>query len=69
LKVARSQRQVRVEYRDSAETLIGKDFPLDGLAGNHDFLRLLRDEQVETLHSKEASLDDVFVEATGRTLA
>ncbi|RZQ61470.1 ABC transporter ATP-binding protein [Amycolatopsis suaedae] len=68
LKVARSLRQVRVEYRSEADTLIGKDFPLDGLAGNPDFLALLRHERVETLHSKEASLDDVFVEATGRSL-
>ncbi|WP_020673914.1 ABC transporter ATP-binding protein [Amycolatopsis nigrescens] len=69
LKVARSLRQVRVEYRSGAETLIGKDFPLDGLAGNPDFLALLRTEHVETMHSKEATLDDVFVDTTGRSLA
>jgi fluoroquinolone transport system ATP-binding protein len=68
LKLARGMRQVRVEYRSDAETLIGKDFPLDGLADNHDFLALLRTEHVETMHSKEATLDDVFVEATGRSL-
>jgi fluoroquinolone transport system ATP-binding protein len=69
LKLARSQRQVRVEYRNSAEAVIGKDFPLDGLADNADFLALLRTEQVATMHSKEATLDDVFVETTGRSLA
>lgn len=69
LKVARSLRQVRVEYRDRSEALLGKDFPLDGLADNPDFLYLLRTERVETMHSKEASLDDVFVETTGRSLA
>ncbi|MFC0111853.1 ABC transporter ATP-binding protein [Kibdelosporangium aridum] len=68
LKVAHSQREVRVEYRNEAESLISKDFPLDGLAGNPDFLAVLRTERVETLHSREASLDDVFVEATGRSL-
>jgi fluoroquinolone transport system ATP-binding protein len=68
LKVARSQRQVRVEYRDRTQALIGKDFPLDGLAGNADFLGLVRAERVETMHSKEATLDDVFVETTGRSL-
>jgi fluoroquinolone transport system ATP-binding protein len=69
LKLARSQRQVRVEYRNSAEAVIGKDFPLDGLADNADFLALLRTEQVATMHSKEATLDDVFVETTGRSVA
>ncbi|SMD25470.1 ABC transporter ATP-binding protein [Kibdelosporangium aridum] len=68
LKVARSQREVRVEYRNEADSLISKDFPLNGLAGNPDFLAVLRTERVETLHSREASLDDVFVEATGRSL-
>jgi fluoroquinolone transport system ATP-binding protein len=29
---------------------------------------VLRDHQVETIHSREATLDDVFVEATGRQL-
>jgi fluoroquinolone transport system ATP-binding protein len=68
LKLARGLRQVRVEYRSDAEPLLGKDFPLDGLADNHDFLTLLRTENVETMHSKEATLDDVFVDATGRSL-
>jgi fluoroquinolone transport system ATP-binding protein len=69
LKVARSRRQVRVEYRDNGnEAVTGIEFPLDGLADNADFLRLLRDQRVETVHSKEATLDDVFVETTGRSL-
>ncbi|WP_024874035.1 ABC transporter ATP-binding protein [Saccharomonospora piscinae] len=68
LKIARSRREVRVEYRDDADAVVPADFPIDGLAENGDFLRLLRHERVETLHSREASLDDVFVEATGRSL-
>jgi fluoroquinolone transport system ATP-binding protein len=68
LKVARSRRQVRVEYRDGTESLAGQEFPLDGLADNTDFLTLLRTERVATLHSQEATLDDVFVETTGRRL-
>ncbi|GAA4553337.1 ABC transporter ATP-binding protein [Amycolatopsis samaneae] len=68
LKLARSLREVRVEYRDGAEALLGKDFPLDGLADNAAFLRLVRTERVASMHSKEATLDDVFVESTGRSL-
>lgn len=68
LKLKRSLREVRVEYRDSAESLLGKDFPLDGLADNPEFLQLLRTERVASMHSKEATLDDVFVESTGRRL-
>ncbi|MFE0020832.1 ABC transporter ATP-binding protein [Amycolatopsis sp. NPDC059021] len=69
LKLARSLREVRVEYRDGTETLRGKDFPLDGLADNAAFLRLVRAQRVASMHSKEATLDDVFVESTGRSLA
>ncbi|AOS61888.1 ABC transporter ATP-binding protein [Actinoalloteichus hymeniacidonis] len=69
LKVQRSQRQVRVEYRDAAQTLHSRVFPLDSLADDADFHTLLRTKQVETIHSGEATLDDVFVEATGRSVA
>ncbi|MCI2422393.1 ABC transporter ATP-binding protein [Saccharopolyspora sp. K220] len=67
LKVARSKRQIRVEYRDGA-ALTAREFHLDRLADDEDFQRILREERVETLHSLEASLDDVFVETTGRSL-
>ena len=45
------------------------EFPMDGLADNHEFHTVLRNHRVETIHSKEASLDDVFVEVTGRSLS
>lgn len=67
LRYARSERQVRVEYRDAGgrgERL----FPLDGLADDPDFLALLRSGTVEAVHTLEASLEDVFVELTGRRL-
>ncbi|WHT22594.1 ABC transporter ATP-binding protein [Crossiella sp. CA-258035] len=67
LMVARSRRAVRVEYR-AGSGLAGQEFPLDGLADNPGFLDLLRTEHVQTLHSLEASMDDVFVEVTGRSL-
>ncbi|MGO1055524.1 ATP-binding cassette domain-containing protein [Crossiella sp. CA198] len=67
LKIARSRRAVRVEHR-AESGLAATEFPLDGLADNPGFLGLLRAGGVETLHSQEASLDDVFVEATGRSL-
>lgn len=68
LKVERSQRRVRVEYRDRTGELGEEDFEMEGLAENVDFLGLLKEEHVETIHSKEATLDDVFVETTGRRL-
>jgi fluoroquinolone transport system ATP-binding protein len=68
LKIARSQRVVRVEYRGSNGALETAEFGLDGLADDAGFHAVLRDNQVATIHSREASLDDVFVEVTGRRL-
>lgn len=68
LRIARSQRVVRVEYRGQGGGLDTADFPMDGLADNPGFHAVLRERHVETVHSREASLDDVFVEVTGRRL-
>jgi fluoroquinolone transport system ATP-binding protein len=69
LRVARSQRVVRVEYRGRNGGLDSAEFAMDGLADDPAFHDLLRTNHVETLHSREASLDDVFVEVTGRQLS
>jgi len=68
LKIARSKRLVRVEYRSERGGLKAAEFPMDSLADDPGFHALLRDRHVETIHSGEASLDDVFVEITGRRL-
>ncbi len=43
-------------------------FPLDGLSEQPEFLRILREETVTSLHSQETTLEDVFVQVTGRSL-
>ena len=68
MKIARSQRLVRVEYRGENGRLDTAEFPMDGLADDAAFNAVLRNHQVETIHSREASLEDVFVDVTGRRL-
>ncbi|QVQ53801.1 ABC transporter ATP-binding protein [Spiractinospora alimapuensis] len=68
LKVARSRRSVRVDYRDE-DTLTSSEFGLDGLADDSAFHELLRNRRVEAVHSQEADLNDVFIEVTGRSLS
>ncbi|OBG22953.1 ATP-binding protein [Mycolicibacterium celeriflavum] len=68
LKIARSQRRVRVEYRSETGHLDVSEFSMDGLADDPGFHAVLRNQHVETIHSREATLDDVFVETTGRRL-
>ena len=67
LKIGQGERKVRVEYRKDRHTETG-EFPLDGLGNDEGFLRLLRREQIETIHTEEATLEDVFIRATGRNL-
>lgn len=59
--------QVLVEYLNG--TVHSAEFPLAGLAANAEFQRLLRDTTVQTIHSREATLEDVFIAVTGRGLA
>lgn len=67
LKLVHGSRTVAVEYH-----LRGnhgrREFPLDGLHANATFQALLRDATVRTLHTQEATLEDVFVRVTGRGL-
>lgn len=70
LKLRQGERKVRVEYR-KAETggaLSRREFSLDGLGDNVEFLALLRATEVETIHTEEATLEDVFIRTTGKRL-
>lgn len=68
LKVSHGERRVRVEYGEDGRTA-RREFPLDGLGHDEQFLALLRRERIETIHTGEATLEDVFVETTGKALA
>jgi fluoroquinolone transport system ATP-binding protein len=62
------ERAVRVEYRDG-EAVASATFGLDGLGDDEDFLALLRERDVVSVHSQEQTLEDVFLTATGRRLS
>ena len=66
-RLAHGQPCVIVEYR-SANMLQRKEFPLTAIGNDAAFTQLLRDHTVETIHTREASLDDVFVAVTGGQL-
>jgi len=68
LKLRYGAPAVRVEYGDHG-IAAHQDFSLEGLGENQAFLKLLRGEQVQTIHTQEASLEDIFIRVTGRNLA
>ena len=68
LRLAHGRRVVRVEsVREGAP--VAQEFPLEGLADAALFLSTLRAGGVETIHTLETTLEDVFVQLTGRQLA
>lgn len=67
LKLAHRKRAVRVELRDGPN-IVRRDFALDDEREKAAFLEVVRDREVETIHTLEPSLEDVFLEATGRGL-
>jgi len=67
LKIKHGKKVVKVEYLKNDE-LVSQEFDLEKLADNKSFLNLLRTGTVQTIHTEEASLEDIFIKATGRQL-
>lgn len=64
LKKKYGRREVRVEYRNETG-LKEAVYPMEGLGENKEFLRLLNSHDIETIHSGETTLEDIFIKVTG----
>ncbi|HAA13751.1 MAG TPA: ATP-binding protein [Cytophagales bacterium] len=67
LKMKRGERKVRVEVENGQ--LQSSDFPLVGIGENADFLNMLRNPHLRTIHSLEPTLEDIFIQETGQHLS
>jgi fluoroquinolone transport system ATP-binding protein len=67
LKIKKGKRILRVEYSENSRTL-KKDFSLKNIGRNTTFLNLLNNRTIETMHTQEATLEDIFIDVTGRSL-
>lgn len=68
LKIRYGQRQIKVEYKDKNK-IVEKEFSMENLGQNKEFLQLLQDKDIETIHSGETTLEDIFIKVTGVTLS
>lgn len=71
LRRKHGKREIEVRWGDGdapEDETDSASFPLDGLADNRAFLAALRRPDLASVHSKEATLEDVFVQITGRML-
>jgi fluoroquinolone transport system ATP-binding protein len=69
LKRRYGRRDVRVAYRNGSEGVQETEFSLDGLGENQAFLRLLQSaRRIESIHTTESTLENIFIEVTGQEL-
>ena len=67
LKLQYGKPDLRIEYMVNGDRR-DAEFPLSGLAENEQFLKILRGNQIRTIHSLEATLETIFIQVTGRSL-
>lgn len=67
LRIRHGQAVVRIEYLSNGHRQ-DQEFPLQGLAENAAFQQLLGQAEIQTIHTLEATLEDVFIATTGRSL-
>lgn len=67
LKLQHGARRVRIEYGVNGARQT-REFELDGLGDNAEFLNVLQTNTVQTIHTQEATLEDIFIRVTGSGL-
>jgi fluoroquinolone transport system ATP-binding protein len=68
LKLKYGQSNVQVEYRENGnkKTVV---FSMKGIGHNKKFIELIQTNDVERIHTQEATLQNIFIEVTGRNLS
>ncbi|MDY0294680.1 MAG: ABC transporter ATP-binding protein [Acholeplasmataceae bacterium] len=64
LKIKYGKRIMKLEYKENGKTVI-EEFPMDHIGQNETFINLLKTKDIETLHSGETTLEDIFIQVTG----
>ncbi len=64
LKSKHGKEAVKVELENGEIT----EFPLQNLGGNSEFLHFIQQGNVKRIHTLEATLEEVFIKVTGKTL-
>ncbi|MDD2263204.1 MAG: ABC transporter ATP-binding protein [Clostridia bacterium] len=67
LMIEHGKRRVKIEYQLDGK-LIDTEFEMNQLAENKAFIDLLKTADIKTIHSCEATLEDIFIKITGRKL-
>ncbi len=68
LKNKHSEHQVEVTYIDEKKHLQSKNFPLATLAQETEFFNIIQHYSLQSIQSKQPSLEDIFLHYTGKAL-
>lgn len=66
LKLRNGQRKLKVEYGSHNSEI--KEFDLDTIGANEEFFSILKTKEIASIHSQEATLEDIFIKTTGVNL-
>lgn len=67
LKLIGAKRVVRVEYNGNG--IQQKEFKLDEIGYNQEFLKLIKTANIRSIHTEENNLEQVFIKVTGTQLS
>ena len=67
LKIKHGKRSVKVEYNKGVSH-ITEEFALDAIGESEHFFNIMKTMEIKTIHSQEATLEDIFIKLTGREL-
>lgn len=68
LKLKHGQKTIKVVYNGAGGPR-EEQFPLAGIGRNSKFIDILNGNEIRTMHTQEATLEDIFIKLTGRELA
>lgn len=73
LQVTDTPKNLKKEYgREGVDVELhngsNKEFPLKNLGANKDFMAFIKEDEVKRIHTQEATLEEVFIRVTGKSL-
>lgn len=69
LKKQYGKRSLQVEFLNGTDKIQQREFSLDELGNNGEFIGLLQNaRRIESIHSQETTLDKLFIQVTGQEL-
>ena len=64
LKLKYGKQMIKVEYKENNE-IKSQEFPMQQIGENKWFMELLKTKDIETIHSGETTLEEIFIKVTG----